>query len=50
MAVTIAFTGGRPAMISATTGAVALVIAPLAHQRGLQFVIAAVIVGPPSRT
>ena len=29
MAVTIAFVGGRPAMISAATGAVALVIAPL---------------------
>ena len=29
MAVTIAIVGGRPAMISAATGAVALVIAPL---------------------
>src|SRR5699024_11060301 len=29
MAVTIAFTGGRRAMISAATGAVALVVAPL---------------------
>ena len=29
MAVTIAFLGGRPAMISAATGAIALVIAPL---------------------
>ena len=28
MAVTIAFTGGRPAMISAATGAIALVVAP----------------------
>ncbi len=28
MAVTISFVGGRPAMISAATGAVALVIAP----------------------
>ena len=31
MAVTIAFTGGRPAMISAATGAIALVVAPLAQ-------------------
>ena len=28
MAVTIAFCGGRPAMISAATGAIALVVAP----------------------
>src|SRR3712207_7012298 len=32
MAVTIAFLGGRPAMISAATGAVALVIAPVARE------------------
>src|SRR5690606_1468478 len=31
MAITIAFVGGRPAMISAATGAVALVIAPVAR-------------------
>ncbi|WP_415803436.1 SulP family inorganic anion transporter, partial [Isoptericola cucumis] len=29
MAVTISFVGGRPAMISAATGAVALVVAPV---------------------
>ncbi len=29
MAISIAFTGGRPAMVSAAAGAVALVIAPL---------------------
>ncbi|MEU4245645.1 SulP family inorganic anion transporter [Actinoplanes sp. NPDC026619] len=45
MAVTIAFTGGRPAMISAATGAVALVIAPLARDHGLGYLIAAVILG-----
>ena len=43
MAVTIAITGGRPAMISAATGSVALVIAPLAHDHGLPYVVAAVI-------
>ncbi|ABM11994.1 sulphate transporter [Mycolicibacterium vanbaalenii PYR-1] len=43
MAVTIAIVGGRPAMISAATGAVALVIAPLAHSHGLDYLIAAVI-------
>lgn len=45
MAVTIAFTGGRPAMISAATGAIALVVAPLARDCGLQYLIAAVILG-----
>ncbi|MCW2678005.1 MAG: putative sulfate transporter [Modestobacter sp.] len=45
MAVTIAFTGGRPAMISAATGAVALVIAPLVHEHGLQHLVAAVLLG-----
>ena len=43
MAVTIAFTGGRPAMISAATGAVALVIAPLVKTHGVDYLIACVI-------
>lgn len=43
MAVTIAITGGRPAMISAATGAVALVIAPVARQHGMDYLIATVI-------
>ncbi|WP_354212595.1 SulP family inorganic anion transporter [Arthrobacter sp. UYCu511] len=43
MAVTIAFVGGRPAMISAATGAVALVIAPLVKSHGVDYLIAAVI-------
>lgn len=43
MAVTIAFTGGRPAMISAATGAIALIVAPLAREYGLEYLIAAVI-------
>ncbi|MEV0687967.1 SulP family inorganic anion transporter [Nocardia sp. NPDC050378] len=43
MAVTIAFVGGRPAMISAATGAVALVIAPVMRQYGLDYLIATVI-------
>jgi SulP family sulfate permease len=45
MAVAIAFTGGRPGMISAATGAVALVVAPLAKKHGLDHLIAAVILG-----
>jgi sulfate permease, SulP family len=45
MAVTISITGGRPAMISAATGAIALVIAPLVLSHGINYLIAAVILG-----
>ncbi|WP_374225085.1 SulP family inorganic anion transporter [Streptomyces sp. ISL-98] len=45
MAVTIAVFGGRPAMISAATGAVALVIAPLNREHGFGYLVAAVILG-----
>ncbi|MFB7346166.1 SulP family inorganic anion transporter, partial [Streptomyces hydrogenans] len=43
MAVTTAIVGGRRAMISAATGAVALVIAPVNREHGVQFLIATVI-------
>ncbi len=43
MAVTISIVGGRPAMISAATGAVALVIAPVAREHGLDYFLATVI-------
>jgi SulP family sulfate permease len=43
MAVTISFVGGRPAMISAATGAIALVIAPVAREYGVDYFIATVI-------
>jgi MFS superfamily sulfate permease-like transporter len=43
MAMVIAFVGGRPAMISAATGAVALVVAPVARHYGLGYLIATVI-------
>ncbi|WP_062464972.1 SulP family inorganic anion transporter [Demequina soli] len=45
MAVTIAFTGGRPAMISAATAAVALVVGPLAREHGLDYLVVAVMLG-----
>lgn len=45
MATSIAFLGGRPAMISAATGAVALVIGPLNQQYGFDYFIAAVLLG-----
>ncbi|GAA0310701.1 SulP family inorganic anion transporter [Kineococcus aurantiacus] len=43
MAVSIAFLGGRPAMISAATGAVALVIAPVVRDHGLGHLLATVV-------
>lgn len=43
MAMTIAIVGGRPAMISAATGSVALVVAPLAREHGLDFLVATVL-------
>jgi SulP family sulfate permease len=43
MAVSIAFLGGRPAMISAATGAVALVIAPVMRNHGFDYFVATVI-------
>ena len=45
MAVTIAFTGGRRAMISGATGAIALVIYPVMRDHGLDYLIATVILG-----
>ena len=43
MAVSIAFLGGRPAMISAATGAVALVIAPVMRDHGFDYLVATVL-------
>ncbi|WP_026116014.1 SulP family inorganic anion transporter [Nocardiopsis kunsanensis] len=43
MAVSIAFLGGRPAMISAATGAMALVAAPLSTEYGVDYLIAATV-------
>ena len=45
MAVSIAFLGGRPAMITAATGAIALVIAPVAREYGMDYFLATVILG-----
>ncbi|ROR91702.1 SulP family inorganic anion transporter [Nocardioides aurantiacus] len=45
MAVSISFLGGRPAMISAATGAVALVIAPVMREYGYDYLIATVLLG-----
>jgi sulfate permease, SulP family len=45
MAVSIAFLGGRPAMISAATGAIALVVAPVMRDHGYDYLIATVLLG-----
>jgi SulP family sulfate permease len=43
MAVVIAFAGGRPGMISAATGAMALVMVTLVKDHGLQYLLAATV-------
>ncbi|TXK62187.1 SulP family inorganic anion transporter [Alkalisalibacterium limincola] len=43
IAVVIAFTGGRPGMISAATGAMALLMVTLVRDHGLQYLLAATI-------
>ena len=43
MAVIIAFAGGRPGMISAATGAMALLMVPLVKEYGLNYLLAATI-------
>ncbi|MGE4214233.1 MAG: SulP family inorganic anion transporter [Anaerotignaceae bacterium] len=43
IAVTIAFLGGRPAMISAATGAMALVIVSLVKDHGVEYLLAATV-------
>ena len=43
IAVIIAFAGGRPAMISAATGAMALVMVPLVRDHGVEYLFAATI-------
>ncbi len=43
LAVTIAIVGGRPAMISAATGAMALVVVGLVKEHGVEYLLAATI-------
>ena len=43
IAVITAFAGGRPAMISAATGAMALVMVTLVREHGLQYLLAATL-------
>jgi len=43
IAIIIAFSGGRPGMISAATGAMALVLVPLVEKYGIEYLFAATI-------
>src|SRR5690554_2395472 len=43
IAVVIAFVGGRPGMISAATGAMALLMVTLVKQHGLEYLLAATL-------
>lgn len=43
IAVIISFVGGRPAMISAATGAIALLVVPLVSEYGVEYLLAATI-------
>ncbi|MDT8452654.1 MAG: SulP family inorganic anion transporter [Gammaproteobacteria bacterium] len=43
MAVIIAFTGGRPGMVSAATGAMALLVVLLVKEHGLEYLLAATL-------
>jgi sulfate permease, SulP family len=45
MAIAIAVLGGRPAMISGAAGSTALVVAPLSHHAGLDYLVAAIMLG-----
>lgn len=45
MATVIAIVGGRPAMISAATAAVALVVAPVMRDHGFDYLIATILLG-----
>jgi len=43
LAITMSFLGGRPAMVTAAAGSVALVVAPLVHDRGVEYLLPVVI-------
>lgn len=43
IALIISFAGGRPAMISAATGAIALLVVPLVDEHGVEYLLAATI-------
>ncbi|MCU1567704.1 MAG: sulfate transporter, partial [Pseudarthrobacter sp.] len=45
LALAMSILGGRPGMVTAAAGSVALVIAPLVHEHGVEYVLPAVLLG-----
>jgi sulfate permease, SulP family len=45
IAVVIAFVGGRPAMVSAAAGSVALVLAPMIRDHGIAYLVPTIVLG-----
>ncbi|MBT1677152.1 SulP family inorganic anion transporter [Curtobacterium aurantiacum] len=45
IAIVISIVGGRPAMVSAAAGSVALVIAPLVREHGIEYLVPAIVLG-----
>jgi SulP family sulfate permease len=45
LAISMSFLGGRPAMVTAAAGSVALVVAPLVKDNGVEYLLPAVILG-----
>ncbi|MGP9539478.1 SulP family inorganic anion transporter [Brachybacterium sp. AOP43-C2-M15] len=43
LAISMSFLGGRPAMITAAAGTVALVVAPLVHTHGVQYLLPTIV-------
>jgi len=45
LCLTLSILGGRPAMVTAAAGSVALVIGPMVHQHGVAYILPAVVLG-----
>lgn len=45
LCLTLSILGGRPAMVSAAAGSVALVIGPMVHAHGVEYILPTVIIG-----
>jgi SulP family sulfate permease len=45
LCLTLSILGGRPAMVTAAAGSVALVIGPMVHAHGVEYILPAVIMG-----
>lgn len=45
LAIAMSFLGGRSAMVTAAAGSVALVVAPLVHSQGVEYLLPAVLLG-----